>query len=380
MEGGVMRAYSKVGKIMFGFVLAVTLSSLLHILPAQSEDTAFRFDGTNHLRIPLSDSLPNGFFSSDKWTLEMRIKRPEGSAPGEVFMGVWHKPRLVLYGAELVLAGFVNSNYTVFARVPNAVAGEVWTHIVCVADSANYRVFVNGTEKVSSTYQQIDSGATEFLLGVGGEGRGSFEGLMDDVRIYNRALSANEVSNNYINKDTPVTAGMVSWWKLDRSSEDFLKQNNAQIVGNELWANLDEPAVTEPPEEGTATLPGEFVMELPTIHCLGFRWFITGDDNGNAKVEVSFRKKGEVIWQPALPMMRVNREAVYRDVRKFYCGNLFAESLLNLEEDTEYEARFRLTDPDGGEAEKIVTARTRATPKRYEGERTVHVYPQTLVA
>ena len=38
--------------------------------------------------------------------------------------------------------------------------------------------------------------------------------------------------------------------------------------------------------------PGEFVIEPPTLINLGFEWFIEGDDNRDATVEVWYRKKG----------------------------------------------------------------------------------------
>ena len=61
--------------------------------------------------------------------------------------------------------------------------------------------------------------------------------------------------------------------------------------------------------------------------------------------------------------------------------NMFAGSILDLEPDTGYEARFVMSDPDGfiGQTAKIVTktvtVRTRPEPKPYAGGRVFHVYP-----
>jgi hypothetical protein len=56
---------------------------------------------------------------------------------------------------------------------------------------------------------------------------------------------------------------------------------------------------------------------------------------------------------------------------------MFAGSILDLEPDTSYEARFVMSDPDGvgGPGERIVTVRTRAEPQPYSGGRVFHVYP-----
>jgi hypothetical protein len=36
-----------------------------------------------------------------------------------------------------------------------------------------------------------------------------------------------------------------------------------------------------------AVQAGEFIVEPPTLICLGFEWKITGDDNRNASVEMT---------------------------------------------------------------------------------------------
>src|SRR5215831_3620114 len=127
-----------------------------------------------------------------------------------------------------------------------------------------------------------------------------------------------------------------------------------------------------------ATRPGEFVVEPPTLINLGFEWFIDGDDNRNATVAVSYRKVGESRWVNALPLLRLQGEHINNGLQlDVVSPNMFAGSILDLEPDTAYEARFVLSDPDGtrGETRKTVTVRTRPEPKPAAGGRTFHVYP-----
>ena len=51
------------------------------------------------------------------------------------------------------------------------------------------------------------------------------------------------------------------------------------------------------PSKSLAVTAGEFLVDPPTLINLGFEWVISGDDNRNAKVEVSYRKKGETTWK-----------------------------------------------------------------------------------
>lgn len=130
--------------------------------------------------------------------------------------------------------------------------------------------------------------------------------------------------------------------------------------------------------------PGEFVIENPTLINLGFEWFIQGDENRNAKVEVSYRKQGEMAWKQGLPLLRLQGERIYQSEGVFdvVSPNMFAGSILDLQPDTPYEARFVLSDPDGIKGQsgaaltKTVTVKTRPEPKPFAGGRVFHVYPK----
>jgi len=121
------------------------------------------------------------------------------------------------------------------------------------------------------------------------------------------------------------------------------------------------------------TIPKRFIIDPPTIENLGFRWYIEGDNNRNASVAVAFRKKGQEQWKNALPMLRVHHEVSNQQYGPYRTGNLFAGSVLFLEQATEYEVRFTMSDPDGGApAEpRIVATMTRAEPRAFEGGRTI---------
>ncbi len=140
----------------------------------------------------------------------------------------------------------------------------------------------------------------------------------------------------------------------------------------------------------TATVSGEFTAEPPTLLSLGFDWRIAGDDNRNAHVDVTFRRRGDEQWHPGLPLLRLQRERVngappaanpnpnaQRPPFDYVVPNMFSGSILNLQPDTEYECRFVLADPDGvtGQTTKTVTVRTRKEPQPATGGKVYHVYP-----
>ncbi len=128
-----------------------------------------------------------------------------------------------------------------------------------------------------------------------------------------------------------------------------------------------------------STRTGRFTVEHPTLHNLGFEWAITGDDNRNASVTVEFRRVGDAEWRPALPLVRVGGERIFRkrEHLEYTVPDGFAGSILNLDPGTEYECRFKLADPDGasGQTTKTVRVTTRTEPQPYPGGRIRHVYP-----
>lgn len=128
-----------------------------------------------------------------------------------------------------------------------------------------------------------------------------------------------------------------------------------------------------------STRSGRFHVEHPTLLNLGFEWLIDGDDNRNATVEVRFRKSGTEAWRPALPLLRIGGEQVYRmrESMTYTVPEGFAGSILNLQPATSYECELTLKDPDGvtGTAQQRVTVVTRTEPKSYSGGRVLHVYP-----
>ncbi len=140
-------------------------------------------------------------------------------------------------------------------------------------------------------------------------------------------------------------------------------------------ARADDKAVT----------PGAFIVERPTLLSLGFEWKISGDDNRNAAVAVTYRKAGESQWRPALPLFRMGGEFIAGPKPQYGGLNYynytvppaFAGSVLNLQPDTEYEVHFVMSDPDGvhGSSDKTVTVRTRKLPTPATGGHVYQVYP-----
>lgn len=141
------------------------------------------------------------------------------------------------------------------------------------------------------------------------------------------------------------------------------------------------PPVNPGPGAADAVVSGDLIVEPPTLENLGFEWKIGGDADRDASVAVAYRKKGDATWIESLPLMRLSGESVvsvgFAPAFTYIAPNMFAGSVFNVQPDTEYEARFTLTDPDGviGQVIKTVSVRTRAEPQPSAVGMVYHVYP-----
>lgn len=126
--------------------------------------------------------------------------------------------------------------------------------------------------------------------------------------------------------------------------------------------------------ESTACTSGELRTDS-TPNCISIEWDVSGDGDHDAKCSVQYREKGTEGWKRALPLFRVDYQWWYHTSKAERALNIFAGSILFLKADTIYEVKLELADPDGGEADEVISVATRPIPQLPKGGRTLHVAP-----
>jgi hypothetical protein len=98
--------------------------------------------------------------------------------------------------------GYVHTNADIGDAGTAAVALNTWTHLAVTFDGSTLRMFVNGVQ-VSSASVTGSMGASTGPLRIGGDSVWGeyFKGQIDEVRIYNRALSPGEIQTDM---NTPI--------------------------------------------------------------------------------------------------------------------------------------------------------------------------------
>ncbi|MFQ6119136.1 MAG: LamG-like jellyroll fold domain-containing protein [Methanosarcinales archaeon] len=81
-----------------------------------------------------------------------------------------------------------------------------WYHIVGTFDGLNIRIYVNGALENTASYSGgINPTTNTLVIGSGSPTVGHFNCIIDEVRIYNRALSAEEIKAHYERGQTALT-------------------------------------------------------------------------------------------------------------------------------------------------------------------------------
>jgi hypothetical protein len=132
------------------------------------------------------------------------------------------------------------------------------------------------------------------------------------------------------------------------------------------------------------TVPGKLSSPYPTVTNLAVEWLINGDDNLNGVVQVRYRSKGSSVWKEAMPLRRIpagyNNTALKHPTKVagyngFSWKNKHSGSIFDLQPGTAYEIKLSLKDPDGGNMEKTIQARTRPIPAYSKNAKIIDISP-----
>ncbi len=141
-----------------------------------------------------------------------------------------------------------------------------WSHVVGTYDGTTRRLYVNGVLKDEDNDPGLSlSSSAKFKIGYYS---GYFNGLIDEVRIYNRALSEAEIKAIYQN-NTFIREGLVAYWRFDEGSgttahdtHHIAKSDNKEgsVFGNALsFDGVDD--YVELPNSDSLDITDEITVE-----------------------------------------------------------------------------------------------------------------------
>jgi hypothetical protein len=104
-------------------------------------------------------------------------------------------------GALRPAGGGMFDDMSAFVTVPEAIPLNTWSHLALTYDGATLRVYVNGEESSMPQTGRLKADANPLQIGGNAFYGEYFEGQIDEVRVYNRALNPSEIQADM---NTPV--------------------------------------------------------------------------------------------------------------------------------------------------------------------------------
>ena len=195
-------------------------------------------------------------------------------------------------GATQASLGFWSNRQWQYTTNNAPIVLDTWQHVCVTWDGGDTgtsaTLYYNGT--VLSDINQSDNGSTindaANNLTIGSMGSSlDFEGSMDDVRLYNRPLSAADVQELYETTAPPpdVTNGLAGHWQFDdgtgsTATDSSGNGNDGTLVGSPTWgAGKVGQALTFNGSSQYITVP--LVPSLKTSSCSIAAWVKTTFDD-----------------------------------------------------------------------------------------------------
>jgi hypothetical protein len=112
--------------------------------------------------------------------------------------------------AHNYILGFDTSSHATFLAYPSSgsplyieaktgvLSAETWYHVIGVFDGVNNKIYLNGELKDSVNIgEKLDSSTDNILIGGLPNDTRNFDGQMDEIKVYNYALSEDEIKKDY---------------------------------------------------------------------------------------------------------------------------------------------------------------------------------------
>ncbi len=246
------------GITAFGLCVSLVASTLLGpvALAADTHSADLEKDSSQYLSI--ADGSQTGLDLSGSLTLEAWVKLESQPVNGGSEMAIIDKfdgdnnarsyaLRYVSVSGTYKLrlhtssAGNTNTETDVAATLPN---GE-WHHVAVSKSGSTATFYVDGVSVGSgSADSSIYNGSATFAIGatVGNSADGFFDGLIDEVKVWNVARSGSDILTDKGGESSGSETGLVGYWKLNNSLSDSTSDGNTLTNNNSATFSTDVPS------------------------------------------------------------------------------------------------------------------------------------------
>ena len=242
------------------------------------------FSGSNsYVTVSGSSSLKSSVFTYSAWINPSAVTGNNRTILGN---GVYGSPRITIRpDGSLAL---LKTNVLEIGRSASSISANVWTHIAVTYDgSGNYAFYINGGLS-GSGINLVPFDFTNSFFEMGRDSSISseyFSGKIDEVSVYNRALTQSEVQSIYdptiYNTNYPIRI--------------CCKQGGA--ASSAYWANMDGVRTEVSWLDGSVKLVSDVVGGTYTVE--KYENVLIGDDWTSVATLTAGAEKNYAVWKTA---------------------------------------------------------------------------------
>lgn len=184
----------------------------------------------------------SGFFDGSNDFVDAGTGGTLGITAGDISIAFWMKASVLQTSDIMQKNTTCNGGYTIYmtsagnvqfikqctgggVSMPTNVSINTWYHFVMTKSGSTGKIYMNGALQATNSINDFVS-TDNLWIGKGGDG--VFNGTIDEMRIYNRVLSPQDVVNLY-----NWAPGPVGYWKLD----DKVSGNAQTIIDSSGYGN-----------------------------------------------------------------------------------------------------------------------------------------------
>lgn len=126
---------------------------------------------------------------------------------------------------------FVVSINNVQQKLASATAlnANTWYHVAATYDGSNMKIYINGILDATKAQTGSVNSTGAFNVGYLYNTSRNFNGKIDEVRVWKRALSQTEISQNMCNVSVPATS-LAAYWKFNEGSGSTVQDTSGNGV------------------------------------------------------------------------------------------------------------------------------------------------------